>query len=208
MISAIALAAALAGGLSGCGGQTSADSKDGPAEYLPKAAPPEQVTVPAGTRLRVALIDGISTQKNAPGDQFMASLAEPVVVEGKMVLDKGTNVRGRVLEVRESGRVKGRASLNLALTEIIHDGKKTPIQTRPFIAVAESTKKRDAAVIGGGAGAGAAIGAITGGGKGAGIGALIGGGAGTGVVLGTKGKELNYAPEARLNFTLAEEVKM
>jgi hypothetical protein len=74
--------------------------------------------------------------------------------------------------------------------------------------VAEATKKRDAAIIGGGAGIGAAIGAITGGGKGAAIGAAVGGGAGTGTVLATKGKEIRYGAETVLTFTLAGAVEI
>jgi hypothetical protein len=133
----------------------------------------------------------------------MASLAEPVIVDGKMIFEKGMKVRGKVVDVQESGKVKGRASIRLVLTDIVRDGANVPVQTKPFVAVAEDTKKRDAAVVAGGAGVGAAIGAIAGGKKGAGIGALIGGGAGTGTVLATKGKDLTYPPETRLSFTLA-----
>jgi hypothetical protein len=32
--------------------------------------------------------------------------------------------------------------------------------------------------------------------------------AGTGVVLATKGKEIHYGPETRLNFSLANSVQM
>ena len=46
------------------------------------------------------------------------------------------------------------------------------ISTKPYSQVAEATKKRDAEIIGGGAGIGAVIGAIAGGGKGAAIGAV------------------------------------
>lgn len=183
-----------------------AESK--PAGLLDVLKPAPKVTVPAGTRLRVALIDGVSTEKSSPGDQFMASLAEPVIVDGKMILDKGTKVRGRVVDVNESGRVKGRASIRLVLTEVMHNGKAVDITTRTFTAVAQGTKKRDAGIIAGGAGIGAAIGAIAGSKKGAGIGAAVGGGAGTGTVLATKGKDLHYPPETRLSFTLAKAVEM
>jgi hypothetical protein len=131
-------------------------------------------------------------------------LAEPVVIHGKTVLAKGTKAQGRVVEAKESGRVKGRATLELKLTEIVlKDGKTVEVATKTYTAVAASTKKRDGAIIGGGAGAGALIGALAGGGKGAAIGAAVGGGAGAGTVLATKGKEIHYAPETRLPFTLS-----
>jgi hypothetical protein len=198
--------------LVGC--STSADSSnpentENSGSFLDRFKPAPKVTIPAGTRLRVTLIDGVSSNQSSSGDTFMASLAEPVLVNGKTVLAKGTTVLGRVVDVNESGRVKGRASIQLKLTEIVRDNASdVAISTKTFTAVAEATKKRDAAIIGGGAGIGAAIGAITGGGKGAAIGAAVGGGAGTGTVLATKGKEIHYPPETRLTFTLAESVEI
>jgi hypothetical protein len=192
--------------------ETSADST-GTAEksggFLDKFRPEPKVTIPAGTRIHVALIDGVSSNQSSSGDEFMASLTQPVVVNGKTVLSKGTKVRGRVVDVNESGRVKGRASIQLKLTDIVRDnGRDLAIATKTFSAVAEATKKRDAAIIGGGAGIGAAIGAITGGGKGAAVGAAVGGGAGTGTVLATKGKEIHYPPETHLTFTLVDSVEI
>jgi hypothetical protein len=172
------------------------------------AAVNKQITMPAGTVLKVLLIDGVSTDGNSAGDRFLASLAESVVVDGRTLVTKGTKLRGRVIDVEDAGRVKGVASIQLALTEIMRGDRAVPITTDTFSATAESTTKRDAGIIAGGAGIGAAIGAIAGGKKGAGIGAIAGGGAGTGAVLGTKGKEIRYEPETRLTFTLANEVQM
>ncbi len=174
-----------------------------------KIKPQPKMVVPAGTKLRVALLQAVSSDKSRPGDQFLASLTEPIIVDGKTVVPKGTKVRGRVVDAKPSGRVKGRASLELTLTEIVRDeGKSISISTKPYTAVAESTKKRDAAVIGGGAGLGAAIGAIAGGGKGAAIGAAVGGGAGTGTVLATKGKEIHFGAEHPLSFALANSIEI
>jgi len=164
--------------------------------------------IPAGTQLTVVLIDSISTETNQAGDQFRASLGAPIVVDGKTVVEKGTKVQGRVVDVEGAGRVKGRANIRLVLTALMDGGKTIPIVTRPFVAEAEATKGRDAAVAGGGAGIGAVIGAATGGKKGAGLGAIIGGAAGTGAVLATKGKELEYGSESKLHFTLDREVEV
>jgi len=209
--------AALAAGLAACGSDPSTTNADSiqPIEAATtvadkiKPAARVKTVVPAGTKFRIALLDAVSSDKSRAGDQFLASLTEPIVVDGKTVLAKGTRVRGRVLNANESGRVKGRASLQLALTQIVrNEGQSVSISTKPYTAVAESTKKRDAAVIGGGAGIGAAIGALTGGGKGAAIGAAVGGGAGTGTVLATKGKEIRYGVEHPLSFTLASSIEI
>ena len=206
----------LTGALTACNNEPSSTSADSTknsatstAGILDKFKPAPKITIPRGTRFRVALIDGVGTSNSSPGNQFTASLSGPVIVAGKVVIDKGTKVRGRVVNVHESGRVKGRASIQLALTEIVmRNGKTVAITTEPFTAVAEATKRRDAGIIAGGAGIGTAIGAIAGGKKGAAIGAAIGGGTGTGTVLATKGKDLDYPPETRLSFSLASPVEI
>jgi len=55
---------------------------------------------------------------------------------------------------------------------------------------------------------GAIIGGIAGGKKGAAIGAVIGGGAGTAGVLVTRGKEVEFPPETKFQFQLAQPVKI
>jgi hypothetical protein len=170
--------------------------------------PDPKITVPSGTPLRVVLQQGVGTDASAPGSQFAAVLADPIVVDGKTVLEKGSAVSGRVVDVKKSGRVKGRATLSLALTSVLHEGKYVAIETQTYVGVAKDNKKRDAAMIGGGAGVGAVIGAIAGGGKGAATGAAIGGGGGTGAVLATRGDDLHYPPESRLKFVLSKEVEL
>ena len=181
---------------------------DKPKAEAPKPAAPKTVTIPAGTQLTVVLSTALDSGKNKAGDTFTGNLSEDVVVGGKTVMAQGTQVEGKVVAAEGSGRVSGKASMSLALTSATVKGKTISLSTKTHAAEAESTKGRDAAIIGGGAGVGAAIGAIAGGGKGAAIGAAVGGGGGPGAVLATKGKEVKYAAESKLEFTLDEDIKV
>lgn len=194
--------------LCGCGSATADKSEETAKAVADKPAPPPKIIVPAGTALRVRLNEGVSASKSEPGTEFSASLSDPVVVNGKTVLPQGAKVIGRVIDAKESGRVKGRASLSLVLTSVVHNGKSVPVETQTYVGVAKSTKKRDAGVIGGAAGVGAVIGAIAGGGKGAATGAAIGGAGGTGAVLATRGEDVHYPPETRLTFVLSRVAEL
>lgn len=184
----------------------------GGAGVVPPAAATQPASkstvVPAGTAINVTLIDGISSEKNKAGDQFQASLSEPLVVDGKTVAEKGTIVQGRIVDAIGAGRVKGVASMRIVLTSIMDGEKAIPLATEELLSEAEATKGRDAAVVGGAAGVGAAIGALAGGKKGAAIGAIVGGGSGAGAVIATKGKEVEYGPESKLVFTLQQATEL
>ena len=178
------------------------ESGKGPISASPAA---KKYTLPAETGIPVKLIDGVSTETNKAGDTFLASLAEPLIVNGVTLFGKDTSVQGKIVSLEEPGRVSGVASISLQLTEIQpKKGSPIPLQTEPLTETAKSEKKKDAAIIGGGAAIGTAIGAIAGGKKGAAIGAIAGGGGSTGYVLATKGKQLKYPSETLMTFKLAE----
>jgi hypothetical protein len=121
------------------------------------------------------------------------------------VLPAGSTAYGLVTETRRAGKVKGRARVGVRFTEIApRDGDRYVMRTRPWVAVAPGTKKKDALTIGIPAAGGAAIGAVVGGKKGAAIGAAAGGGGGTAVVLTTRGKEVRVGRGATLAVRLAE----
>jgi hypothetical protein len=174
----------------------------------PRASQRTTVSVPAGTKITVALIDRLSTETNKAGDTFSASLAEPIVVDGNEIVDKGTTVRGRIQRVVEPGKVKGRAVMEMVLTDITDGNRTIKFPTEPFSITAEDNKDRDAGIIAGGAGVGAVIGGIAGGKEGAAIGAILGGGSGTAAVLATRGQELELDSETRINFVLAQSVRL
>jgi len=164
---------------------------------------PQGVTIPSGTKLHIRLEAGVSTKSNHTGDRFTASLDGPLSVEGKQVALNHSKIVGELIEVKQAGRIKGRAQITLVLTKLVAGNKSYDLHTQPLTFTAPRAWKRDALLLAGSSALGAVIGAIAGGGKGAAIGAGIGGGAGTGWWLATPGAPVAYGPETRLTFTLA-----
>jgi len=173
-----------------------------------EAAKPKPLVIPAGTSLSVTLSTSLDSGKNKAGDTFTGNLAEAVIVDGKTALDKGTAMEGKVVSAEGAGKVKGVGKMSLTLIGATVGGKTIAIVTKTHSAEAETSKGKDAAIIGGGAGVGAAIGAIAGGKKGAAVGAAVGGAGGTTAVLATKGKDVEYPAEARLDFTLDQDITL
>ena len=165
---------------------------------------PAQVTIPAGTPLEVRMQSSVSSATASAGQEFEAVLDEPLVVNGKTVAARGADVTGRVIAARHSGRLHDPGYLRITLISLNLHGQAMPVHTSSVFVQAGSHKKRNWALIGGGSGAGALIGALTGGGKGALIGGAIGAGAGTGAALATGKKDVGIAAERRLTFRLTE----
>ena len=175
----------------------------------PPPAPPEpnRVTLNAGTMIPVRLVDGLSSERNLPGDPFTATLDKALVVNGFVIAERGARVEGRVVASDRGGRVKGVSALEVELIRLYTaDGQNVPIQTDGFERRAEPSHTGDAAKIGAGVAIGAAIGAIAGGGKGAAIGAGVGGGAGAGTVMATRGRPAALPSETRVTFRLKSPV--
>ncbi len=177
-----------------------------PAAAPKPALPPPPVTIEAGTRLSIRMIDSIDTSKNQLGDTFRASLNAPLMMGDKVVVPAGTEVEGLIAELKSAGRFAGRSEVALELSQLLVHGKSYPIETDQFTQQGSSRGKATAAKVGGGAAIGAIIGGIAGGGKGAAIGATVGAGAGTGVSAATKGQQIKVPSETVLNFTLQRPV--
>jgi len=207
-LSQFVLMSSLLVGCFGCSSEPTAMADVSTSAKPTRAAVAKNIVIPSGTVLHVSLIDSVDSATSSVGDHFEARLSESVVVNGVTAIESGTKVSGKIVDVEGSDRVKGKASIQMVLTSFEKNGRTISITTNTYSAEAESTVKRDAEVIAVGAGIGAVVGAVADGKKGAGIGAAAGGGAGTGVVLATKGHEIHYGPETRLNFTLASSVQM
>jgi hypothetical protein len=167
-----------------------------------------QITVPAGTRLRLRLASTVSSRSSNVEDTVNATLRTPVVVNGVTVAPAGTAVSGYVTEARRSGRVKGRARVGVRFNALRVRGTRYQMRTSAVAREAPGTKKEDAAKIGIGAGAGAVAGAIAGGKKGAAVGTAVGAGGGTGVVLATRGREVSLGRGTPITVRLTAPLTM
>jgi hypothetical protein len=178
---------------------------EAPAERTPPR--PEPIVLEAGTSLSVIVETGVSSGSSRVGDRVIARLAADVRDGGRLAAPEGSELRGRVTAATSGGRVKGKARLAVLFDELVVRGREHPIDAGIDL-TAEGAKKRDAALIGGGAGAGAIIGGIAGGKKGAAIGAVVGGGAGGGAVLLTKGNQVQIPAGTRLTLKLKRTARL
>ncbi|MBI2679016.1 MAG: hypothetical protein HYX28_09565 [Candidatus Koribacter versatilis] len=166
------------------------------------------ITVPQGTVLEVRLNQTISSKSSQPGESFSATVEAPVEVDGKIAIPKGAEASGTVVDAKSLGRFKGAARLQVRLDSVSFGGNSYPIDTASVNRSAKGKGKRTAVMIGGGAGAGALIGALAGGGKGAAIGALVGAGAGTAGAAFTGNKDIVLPAETMLAFKLLKAVEV
>jgi hypothetical protein len=167
-----------------------------------------EITIPAGTHLPITLDTTVGSDISHVEESVAAHLTTPIVVHGQTVLAAGSRVSGSVIDATRSGRVNGRAHVAIRFDSVSPAGPaesgRYRIETAAVGRTAESTKKKDAMMIGAPAAGGALIGGLAGGGKGALIGAAVGGGAGTAVVLSTRGDEVRLTKGSALTLRLSE----
>lgn len=216
---ALFLMVSLALMLGACSSKPAEETSSNPATTESAAKPAEKpglierimakpVPVPAGTTLTVKLDQAVGSKISEDGEPFTATLANPIVVDGKEIIPKGSTVSGTVVDAKTRGRFKGEGRLELVLNSITVRGSEYDIATNTITRIAKGKGKRTAGMVGGGAAAGAVIGALAGGGKGAAIGAGVGAGAGTAGAGLTGNQQIVLPAESALSFKLASPVEI
>jgi len=208
----LALAVGLAGCSSGPNQATdtsssnpgSASSSSAPA----KPAPPPPLVIPSGTELTVRLETALGSKTSNEGDPFEATVAEPVMADGKVAIPKGASASGVVTQAHAAGHFKGGATLNLVLKSVTINGTPYAVQSSSITKATKGKGKRSAAFIGGGAVGGALLGGLLGGGKGAAVGAAAGAGAGTAGAGLTGNRDIVLPVETLLTFKLTSELSV
>jgi outer membrane lipoprotein SlyB len=168
----------------------------------------KKITVPAGTRILIRMIDSIDSSKQKTGYRFRASLESNLQAEDVVVAPRGNMVYGRLAQASSAGKMSGSSQLTLELTEIVINGTAYPLLTSTYEIKGKGEGKKTAGKVVGGAGLGALIGGIAGGGKGAAIGVLAGAVGGTALAASKKGEQLQIPSEFLLEFRLEQPVKI
>jgi hypothetical protein len=179
----------------------------GQRQQPPAYGVPAELTLTPGTYLTVRMEQFLSSNRNQQGDTFVASLAQPVVVDGVIVAQRGQNVYGRVSEaVNNSGGRPSRLGLELTGMTLV-DGTQTQIRSQ--VVGRNGTTAPAGEQVGTVAtttAVGAAVGGIADYGRGAAIGAGVGAMAGIIGVILTRNHATEIYPETVLTFQVTAPV--
>lgn len=169
-----------------------------------------EIVVPAGTKIPLALVNSLSTKHSGEGDRVYLQTTFPVVIDGRIIIPRGSYVAGTVTEVKRPGKTKGKGELFLRFDSLtLPNGATRDFRARLGGADAESgefdreegkirgegNKAGDAGTVAKATSAGAAVGGIAGSaaghaGMGVGVGAAAGAAAGLAAVLLSRGPDL------------------
>ncbi|MGO9094664.1 MAG: hypothetical protein ACLQGV_05525 [Bryobacteraceae bacterium] len=99
------------------------------AEAAPESAQPvpAQLTLPARTWITIRVDQALSSDRNKAGENFTATLAQPLVANGFVVAHRGQTLAG---VISEAEKTKGVSHLGLQVTEMgLADGRQVPVKT-------------------------------------------------------------------------------
>ncbi|HUB77615.1 MAG TPA: hypothetical protein VMB03_02410 [Bryobacteraceae bacterium] len=181
--------------------------------------------IPQGSHVLLNLENSISTRTAREGDYVYMRTATPIVANNQIVVPVGSYVQGVVTRSVRSGRVKGRAELQIRIDNLTLPSGKV-VKLTPRLSSVDSggtgqkvdsengvqqagSKGADAARVAELGGSGAAIGGLaTETWRGAGIGGGIGGGVGLATVLLTRGKEVDLHRGSTVDVVFDRAVPM
>lgn len=167
----------------------------------------QTATLDAGTSVEVRTNDTIDVKNVSEARSYTGSVNKDVIdASGRVAIPKGSTAELTVRKISDS-------EMALDLNAIDVNGRRYVVASDSSTQTASEKEgigknKRTGKYVGGGALAGAVIGAIAGGGKGAAIGAIAGGAAGAGAQVLTKGQAVHVPAETVLTFRLNSPLRV
>lgn len=141
-----------------------------------------EVTVASGTRIGLALRNGLDTKHTHEGDRVYLETIEPIAVSGRIVIPRGSYVNGTVTQSKPAHGIKGKGEMYIRFDSLmLPNGVSRDFHSR--LASADSSARgnvdsNEGKVTGERDGSGDARTVATGGGIGAGVGGIAGAAAG------------------------------
>ena len=169
-----------------------------------------QAELPAGTRIRVRMDNGISSGSAGVDDTFTAVTVKPVSAEGAGTLPAETVVVGIVTEVRSAASGGKSGKLKVEFNRLrFSNGFEREISAVLVNELSAKSKSRfNALAILGGTAIGGLIGLVSGTKSGAAIGSVVGAGAGAGVAISQKGNNVGIESDQEFEIELTKPVQL
>ncbi len=184
--------------------------------------PAQEVTLPAGTKIPLALKHAITTKSAHEGDAVYAETTFPIVLDSRIIIPAGSYVQGTISNVKRPGRVKGRAEVLVHFNTLILPNGYTlllpgavdnvpgmdngKMKDKEGTIQGEGTKGKDVARVAETTATGGLIGAAAQGGKGAAVGSAGGGLIGLATVLLSRGPDLRLEAGSTMETVLERPI--
>ncbi|HYW44854.1 MAG TPA: hypothetical protein VE959_18475 [Bryobacteraceae bacterium] len=192
-----------------------------PPEGQPAPGPGSNVTVRAGTRILLTLLNSLDTKHSREGNRIYLQTSVPVGVDGRIVIPGGSSVTGTLTKVKQPGRSSGKGELYIRFDSImLPNGVTREFRSRLSSAegagqvddkegkITSDGPKTDVRTIAEGVGIGTTGGVIAGSAAGHPMGgAGIGAGAGLGAVLLTRDRNLVLPKGTSVEMTLDRDLR-
>ncbi|HVB36549.1 MAG TPA: hypothetical protein VND42_04855 [Candidatus Acidoferrales bacterium] len=144
-----------------------------------------QKIVPAGTAVMVRLDKSVSSKNAVANQKVKATVAQDVVIHGKVLIPRGSPAAVYVAEATAAGSSSTPATLYLRLDALTVGGRAYPVSARKAGAQIDPRGKGDPVATGGAVAAGVAAGAAT-----------------------TGGKDISFEPETAVAFRLKSRLRV
>jgi type IV secretion system protein VirB10 len=183
-----------------------------------------EMVVPEGTVIPIVLTAYLNTKSSQIGDTVYADTTYPIWIQQRLIIPKGSTIRGTVTDVIRPGKIKGKGRLAVRFDDIllpngvkreliatfrgIHGSGDETLDRKSEKVSGGTTKGDDVGTVVGTTSEGTIIGALIGrNGTGAGIGAGVGAAAGLATVLFTRGRDLVLSPGTQFDLELKKSMR-